>query len=276
MTFSGVTYSHAWFKRDRIIKGQTLFPEVAFGTHGVQIPQNFLNEARLSALALAIYLAGRLACVPTDGTNRLKLLVLDDVLIGLDHDNRMPVLRLLQNYFSDWQIVVLTHDRVWFDMAKDFFRSGADWEWVEVKADGNNGKATPTLKQHNGDVVADALADATALKATSTAAAANSARRAFEGCLRRFAQKRNLKLPFKIDPKAINTDTFLDAINGWADAKTTRASLKPIIASLWAMRTGVLNPQSHDGAPNPSTAEVDAAITQITALQAAISNNAYN
>lgn len=276
MTFSGVTYNHAWFKRDRIIRGQTLFPEVAFGAHGVQIPQNFLNEARLSAFAVAIYLAGRLACVPTDGTNRLKLLVLDDVLVGLDHDNRMPVLRLLQKYFADWQIVILTHDRVWFDMAKDFFRSGADWEWLEVKADGDNGKATPTLKQHNGDVVADAIADANVVKVTSTESAANSARRAFEGCIRRFAQKRKLKLPFKIDPKDVTTDVFLDAIDSWAGDKTARAPIKPIIADLRAMRTGVLNPQSHDGAPNPSTAEVDAALTRIEELRAAISNNAFN
>ncbi|MFI3904852.1 AAA family ATPase [Ochrobactrum sp. S1502_03] len=276
MTFSGVTYNHAWFKRDRAIRGQTLYPEVIFGTHGVHIPQNFLNEARLSALALAVYLAGRLACVPTDGANRLKLLVLDDVLIGLDHDNRMPVLRLLQKYFVDWQIVILTHDRVWFDMAKDFFKKTDPWQWLEVKADGNNGKGTPTLKKHNGDVVADALADATVLKTTSIEAAANSARRAFEGCLRRFAEKRSLKLRFKVDPKDLNTDDFLDAIDAWIDGKPSRAALKPVVADLRAMRTGVLNPQSHDGAPSPSTAEVAAALTRIEELRAAISNTALN
>src|SRR5215813_5970014 len=33
-----------------------------------------------------------------------KLLVLDDVLIGLDMANRMPVLDILRQYFADWQI----------------------------------------------------------------------------------------------------------------------------------------------------------------------------
>lgn len=276
LIFSGVTYNHAWFKRDRKILGRSLYPEVTFGAHDVQVPQNFLNEARLSALALAIYLAGRLACVPTDGTNRLKLLVLDDVLIGLDHDNRMPVLQLLQQHFSDWQIVILTHDRVWFDMAKDFFNAGGNWKWLEVKADGDNGKATPTLKQHQVDVVANAIEEANTLKAVSTPSAANSARRAFEGCIRRFAEKRNLRLRFRVNPKDVNTDAFLDAIDAWADEKTSRTALKAAIADLRAMRTGVLNPQSHDGAPNPSTAEIDATLARIRELRAATSNAAFN
>lgn len=276
LIFSGVTYNHAWFKRDRKILGRSLYPEVAFGAHDVQVPQNFLNEARLSALALAIYLAGRLACVPTDGTNRLKLLVLDDVLIGLDHDNRMPVLQLLQQYFGDWQIVILTHDRVWFDMAKELFNAGGNWNWLEVKADGNNGMATPTLKKLNGDIISEAIADANALKAVSTPAAANSARRAFEGCIRRFAQKRNLKLGFNVDPKAVKTNALLDAMDGWADGKPSRTVLKPVIADLRAMRTGVLNPQSHDGAPNPSTVEIEATLARIEELRVAISNRDFN
>ena len=55
-------------------------------------PQTFLNEARLSALALAIYLAGRQVCADTLQADTPRLMVLDDVLIGLDQSNRLPVL----------------------------------------------------------------------------------------------------------------------------------------------------------------------------------------
>lgn len=273
--FGGVTYQHNWWKRDRIIKGRELFPEIVFNGKDLPTPQTFLNEARLSAFALAMYLGGRLACVPSGG-ERLKLLVLDDVLIGLDHDNRMPVLQMLLNYFSDWQVVILTHDRVWFEMAKDFFKSGSKWEWMEVKADGQNGKATPTLKIHNGDVISEAIADANFLKIINTAAAANSARRAFEGCIRRFAEKRSLRLRFRMDPKDLSTDIFLDAIDEWIDVKPARATLKPCVSALRAMRTGVLNPQSHDAAPSPSTPEIEQALTRIEELRTAMSNNGYN
>jgi energy-coupling factor transporter ATP-binding protein EcfA2 len=273
--FGGVTYHHGWWKRDRIVTGCELFPDITFNGVDLPTPQTFLNEARLSAFALAMYLGGRLACVPTGG-DRLKLLVLDDVLIGLDHDNRMPVLQVLQSYFSDWQVVILTHDRVWFEMAKDFFKSGAKWEWLEVKADGQNGKATPTLKKHQGDVITEAIADANLLKTLNTAAAANSARRAFEGCIRRFAEKRHLKLGFKMDPKDLSTDTFLDGIDVWIDTKPSRSALKAVVAALRAMRTGVLNPQSHDAAPNPSTPEIEQALSRIEELRLAMTNNAYN
>jgi hypothetical protein len=54
----GITYSTA----HRALDGQQLTPELHFRGHPLQTPQLFLNEARLSALGLAIYLAGRLAC----------------------------------------------------------------------------------------------------------------------------------------------------------------------------------------------------------------------
>ena len=113
----GVTYKTAHYKRDRHLDGRELTPALQFRNHPLQTPQLFLNEARLSALALAIYLAGRLACTPTAANSALKLLVLDDVLIGLDHSNRLPVLDVLQTKFADWQIVLLTHDRNWFAFA---------------------------------------------------------------------------------------------------------------------------------------------------------------
>lgn len=273
--FGGVTYQHSWWKRDRLTKGRELFPDITFNGVDLPTPQTFLNEARLSAFALAMYLGGRLACVPTGG-ERLKLLVLDDVLIGLDHDNRMPVLQVLQSHFADWQVVILTHDRVWFEMAKDFFKSGSKWEWLEVKADGQNGQATPTLKVHDCDIITEAIADANSLKTLNTAAASNSARRAFEGCIRRFAERRLIRIRYKLDPKDLSTDVFLDAIDEWIDAKANRLALKTVVAALRAMRTGVLNPQSHDGAPNPSTPEIEQALSRIEELRTAMANTAYN
>ena len=67
-------------KATQDIVGMRLEPRVSLLGKRIDKPQNFLNEARLSALGLAIYLAGRLTCVPTGG-DYLKLLVLDDVLI---------------------------------------------------------------------------------------------------------------------------------------------------------------------------------------------------
>ena len=270
-SFSSVYYSDHWFRYKRVFEGKKLFPEVRFGNQTLEKPQTFLNEARLSALALSMYLAGRLACVPEGGEN-LKLLVLDDVLIGLDHANRMPVLQLIRQHFADWQVVILTHDKVWFDMARRFYENTDDWEWLEIKADGNDGKATPTLKADNVDVITEALSDARNHIGGDIGAAANSARRAFEATIRRFAEKRNLKLQFRTDPKKYTVDNFLDAIDSWADEKQSGIEVKDITANLRAMQTGVLNPQSHADAPNPSTAEVQSAIDEVEKLKAAMTD----
>lgn len=66
-------------------------------------PGAFFNEARLPAIALAFYLAALKVEVPESAalTNLgPRLLVLDDVLIGLDMAHRLPVLELVEKEFA--------------------------------------------------------------------------------------------------------------------------------------------------------------------------------
>lgn len=94
----------------------------------VEHPPLFLNEARLTAMALALYFAGAEASTPkVSGGGAARLLVLDDVLIGLDLSNRIPVLRLLEEEFKDWQVLLLTYDRVWFDLAQEYTEQTKRW-----------------------------------------------------------------------------------------------------------------------------------------------------
>jgi hypothetical protein len=274
-TFGGITYHHAWWKRDRITKGRELFPEIVFNGQELPTPQTFLNEARLSAFALAMYLGGRLACVPAGG-DRLKLLVLDDVLIGLDHDNRIPVLRLLLEHFPDWQIVILTHDRVWFDMARQFHDGSDKWAWAEIYADGDGGRATPSVKMPNADIVRAALDECAAhLAANAIPSAATSARRAFEWALKRFCEKRRVQTAFTMNPKDNDSEVLLNAITTWAgpQGQSRAQKMAPVLSNLRMYRAGVLNPQTHANAPNPSRQEVEGAIGAIRALEAARIDN---
>lgn len=104
--------------------------------------QNFdhtiiLNEARLSALAISLYL-GALATNPISQSAKCKILCLDDVFIGLDMTNRLPLLRILNEYsfdgekpfFKDFQIFITTYDRYWFEVAKKHL--GSSWRAVEI------------------------------------------------------------------------------------------------------------------------------------------------
>lgn len=142
-----------------------------------------LNEARLSSLALSIYLSS-LIITPQDNFN-LKILFLDDVFIGLDMSNRLPLLDILKNFkmpiieqfvdpttnliverilkvdgikqtsvlpfFKDYQIFISTYDRFWFSVAKSWLetKSKDKWCFLELYANQKPDLAFKTPIIHN-------------------------------------------------------------------------------------------------------------------------------
>ena len=98
-----------------------------------------LNEAKLSALNLAIYFSSVLGKKPY-----IPILVLDDLLISLDMSNRDKILSLLldrsdDNKFfdDDYQMFIFTHDRAFFEKAKQNFeyKSKKKWKYFEMFVD---------------------------------------------------------------------------------------------------------------------------------------------
>ncbi len=98
-----------------------------------------LNEARLSALAISIYLAAIVTNPIVQKTN-YKTIFLDDIFVGLDMSNRLPLLEILQKFsldgtkpfFEDFQIFITTYDRYWFEIAKKIL--GDSWTTIEMYA----------------------------------------------------------------------------------------------------------------------------------------------
>ena len=98
-------------KATKLLTGKAVNPTVEFNGRAVGGHNEFLNEARLTALALSMFLAAvKLADSDPSNPDPLRLLVLDDVLIGLDLNNRFPLLELLRTQFPQHQILLLTHD----------------------------------------------------------------------------------------------------------------------------------------------------------------------
>lgn len=99
-----------------------------------------LNEARLTALAISVYLAYVLGLPATD----LRILFLDDIFIGLDMTNRIPLLEILTKdefgdgtSFREFQIFLTTYDREWFNVAKPYLEG---WEKSEFYVDNHSHK----------------------------------------------------------------------------------------------------------------------------------------
>lgn len=127
--FDGVAYNRASRRADKGFVGMDVGLKVKFCNKEKSNHHHFLNEAKLSAIALSIFFAALLI----QPSSRLKILALDDVLIGLDMQNRMPVIDILKKHFNDCQILMLTYDQKWFEIVKRHF-PGNGWKKIEFFA----------------------------------------------------------------------------------------------------------------------------------------------
>lgn len=265
----GVTYHTAHFRSDRKLDGLSLSPEIEFRQKPLPRPQLFLNEARLSGLALALYLGGRLACVPAGESQALKLLVLDDVLVGLDHSNRLPVLDVLASHFADWQVVLLTHDRTWFELTQSHVDEKA-WQCVEVyEGDAQAEVPCPIVRMAGNYPAKNLLTKARELLTTPyLEAAANYTRQGFELAIRRACEAKGIDMPYRVYPKGhkkpLESQVFLDKLRQWkAPDQQKQAAWDGALKKLETMKNVVMNPYSHPSAPNIPKHEVQQAIDAV-------------
>nr|WP_294894754.1 hypothetical protein [uncultured Pedobacter sp.] len=85
--------------------------------NAVKKPHSFLNEAKKTAIGLAIRLGILERRLLAD---KLNVLALDDLLISLDMSNREVVLKLLlDEYQEKYQLLIFTHDKQFFNIAKN-------------------------------------------------------------------------------------------------------------------------------------------------------------
>lgn len=103
---------------------------IVVGDKAILKPQSFFNEARLTAIALAI----RFACLQSGKPQEGQFLALDDMLISLDMSNRMKVIRYLLDDMADkYKIYLFTHDKLFFEYLKHKSKkSSSRWLYGEL------------------------------------------------------------------------------------------------------------------------------------------------
>lgn len=121
--------------------------EFQYAFHGkpTQPPRKYLSESHLNSLGVVLFLANARIF-----NKHAKFLVLDDIVTSFDTSHRRRLLRLLRDEFYDWQVIILTHENVWFDIIKrEMGQHG--WIFHEVRSDGANGilleNSPATLKE---------------------------------------------------------------------------------------------------------------------------------
>jgi hypothetical protein len=123
-------------------------PEYENEKNALHKPHSFLNEAKLSALAISIRLA---ILTEKRQAECLKFIILDDLLVSLDMRNREKVLELLlsSDFVDNYQIIILTHDRMFYQMAKhkiDILEQD-NWKYIEMyEAKDEHGNSKPDIR----------------------------------------------------------------------------------------------------------------------------------
>lgn len=205
------------------IDGAEVHVDLKYAKKPVDKPHLFLNEARLSAIALSIYLGmikRHVQGLPC------KVLFLDDVFIGLDIANRLPLLSILETEFPEYQIFVTTYDKPWFEHARGLMEGQSGWKTLEFYAQTcSDGTEMPVIFDDQ-DLIAKAEHH---LQQCDYKAAAVYTRSAFEKLIRRHCEKKKKAVVFKSRLKDYTTEDFWNVIKGDVsqqcqdDIKTYRA-----------------------------------------------------
>lgn len=105
--------------------GRTAEIQLNYYDISVKPAYKVLSESLLNSLGLAIYFT----CVK-QFNDECKFIVLDDIMNSLDIDKRDTLLDLIEKEFSDYQIIIFTHDLYWF---QKIIRRFPDWIHKKIK-----------------------------------------------------------------------------------------------------------------------------------------------
>lgn len=229
----------------------------------------FFNEAKLSAVALCLFFAA-LKDSPATG---LRILALDDVLIGLDMGNRVKVLDLMNGHFADWQILIFTYSKAWFERLKEgvkLMKWRTPWLSVVLSEEWHDDEPSPRIVvEGSGDLLEMA---ASHLKKKDYTAAAVYARKALESLCHTTCAKASVCVIHVELPKQRKLEDLLNALVPRLEElvdEGRRGKALEILARLEPARAFVLNRNAHFDVEEEDTlsAEVGAAIEVVKDLK---------
>lgn len=257
--FQGVTYNHT----NKTLDNQQILLNVKFFDKDVSERYLLLNEAKLSAIAISIYLSSILLL--PEPKIELRILALDDVLIGLDMSNRFPVLDILEEYFKDYQIFLMTYDKAWYEIAKQRLDE-KNWKYTEFYFKATDEYEIPVCKEDTPYLKkAEEFLDENDYKACVI-----YLRTTFETIIKKFCDKRNLRVRYCENPKRLDTNDFWEPIKTGTKKDGSAFLDEKIITKIEQYRTCILNPLSHASIVNVSRREIDETIKAIEELEAAL------
>ena len=234
--------------------------ELAVDFHGSRQrpPHGVLSESHLNSLAIALFLA-----MAQTFNQRLRFLVLDDVINSFDLEHRGQLAELLAEKFDDWQLIVLTHDRQFFEHVS---RRAPRWKRLEITS-WSYDQGPRTTKYSSGGILAEA---SDRLSQGDVNGAATKSRRALEELLQEVCEALRAELPFRRggrnDQREIGE--LLKGIRRGVKehAKGMVGELEPLLKNLEADVQASLNVEAHASRGRAASSEIEAALDRIEKL----------
>lgn len=107
--------------------------QLKFHGQPVSSAKKYLSESYLNCLGLCIFLASMKLF-----NTKSKFFILDDVISSFDKAHRVRFGQLLLEKFSDFQILVLTHESEWFDFMASTVK-GSGWKITQSRWNAEEG-----------------------------------------------------------------------------------------------------------------------------------------
>jgi hypothetical protein len=229
--------------------------EFEYQFHGTTTfpPMKYLSESHLNSLGICAFLASAKLFNTSS-----RFFVLDDIVTSFDLGHRRRLLRLIKEQFGNWQIILLTHERLWFDLIqKELSQSG--WLFKEVEWDAENGiQLSPSA------------ADLRALieQKRKKYEVSNDIRKFLEASLKEICHALEVKLPFRFNDKNERrmSGELLSELRATVNKKCPRLKGHASFANLEDSNL-VITIGSHDNPAETITGgDVDVALSDIAAL----------
>lgn len=223
-------------------------------------PHGVLSESHLNSLAIAVFLA-----MAASFNEKLGFLILDDVINSFDVEHRGRLAELLADGFSDWQLIVLTHDQQFFEHLS---RRAPSWKKIEFTS-WSHASGPRTTKYETSGILAAARER---LQNGDVQGAATKARRGLEELLQEVCEALWAPLPFRRgqanDRREIG-ELFIGLRRTLKErAKSQLQSIEPIFKHLEADVGATLNVAAHASRGRSGASEVKAALERIETLDA--------
>ena len=227
-------------------KGELSKPKIALliSSNGTSLDTHYphfsLNEAKLSAIAISIFLGAIVR--QSSFSQDIKILFLDDILIGLDNEHRLKLIKLLKEPdFQEFQIFITTYDRHWYEVAK---LQLTDWKFLEFY----KGSSGPEI---NDNVKSDMEKAVVYKNSYDYPAAANALRKVLEKTLKeKLPETYTLSEEVKGLLKPPKLDTLINRLKEYYKELEVEIP-ESIIDGLKTYKTVLLNPMSHDDVESP-------------------------